>query len=247
MSIPSLTLNLAVISLLLLGFSTATVRYELINYQIGLTLFSFAGLLSLISIGASALFTRRTTSVQGRRKLNSAAFIALPAILFLSLSLFRGAGAPLINDVSTNTQQPPKFLKAPDLRGPADNSLTYMGTNIALQEQAYPHIKTYQSPLSLVESQNLSFKIASEMGWLVYYQQKGHIEAQTRSFWFGFIDDIVIQIQANDAGALIDLRSASRLGKGDFGANAQRITAFLETFSLNEQTDIAKAATPTQF
>ncbi len=246
MSIPSFTHKIAITSLVLLGIATAGIRYQFINYQIGLILFSFAGLLSFCSICASALFTRRTTNPQGRRKLSNAALIALPAIAFLSLSLFRGAGAPLINDISTDTQRPPDFLKAAEIRKPKDNSVIYTSTNVALQEQAYPKIKTHQTSLSVAQAHNLGLKIASEMGWLVYYQQEGHIEAQSRSFWLGFIDDIVVRIQATSTGARIDLRSASRLGKGDLGVNANRITVFLEKFSLNEQTETARTATSTQ-
>ena len=43
------------------------------------------------------------------------------------------------------------------------------------------------------------------------------------TFWFGFIDDIVIRIRPTDVGSRIDIRSISRVGVGDIGANAARI------------------------
>lgn len=234
MTIAALTLSLATASLLFLLFGTAGARFDVFSYQIGLLMFSLAGLLSFISISASALFTRRAKSAQQRRQLSNAAIIALPAIVFFSFSIFQGAGAPLIHDVSTDTQNPPIFIKAPTLRQPGDNSLQYKTANIPLQQQAYPALKTLISPLSVAESQRKAYKIASEMGWLVYYQHEGHIEAQAGSFWFGFIDDISIRIQATSSGSKIDLRSASRVGKGDLGANAKRLMAFIDHFSNNK-------------
>jgi hypothetical protein len=44
----------------------------------------------------------------------------------------------------------------------------------------------------------------------------------------GFRDDIVIRIAPINQGARIDVRSASRVGTHDFGANASRIRSLLE-------------------
>ena len=45
-----------------------------------------------------------------------------------------------------------------------------------------------------------------------------------------FVDDIVIRIGRVGDGSEIDLRSVSRVGRGDLGANATRIRAFVERF-----------------
>jgi uncharacterized protein (DUF1499 family) len=73
------------------------------------------------------------------------------------------------------------------------------------------------------------------MGWLVYYQNDGHLEAEARSFWFGFVDDIVIRITPTATGSAIDLRSTSRTGKGDLGVNAKRIKQFFDTFKIHHR------------
>ena len=44
----------------------------------------------------------------------------------------------------------------------------------------------------------------------------------------GFADDITIRIRPLAGQSRIDIRSASRLGRHDFGANAKRIAAFAE-------------------
>jgi uncharacterized protein (DUF1499 family) len=47
----------------------------------------------------------------------------------------------------------------------------------------------------------------------------------------GFKDDVVIRVRTGDEDAvLVDLRSASRVGVSDLGANAARIRRFAERF-----------------
>jgi uncharacterized protein (DUF1499 family) len=55
----------------------------------------------------------------------------------------------------------------------------------------------------------------------------GRIEATDRTFWFGFIDDIVIRVRPTDVGSRVDVRSVSRVGVSDVGANAARIRGYL--------------------
>jgi uncharacterized protein (DUF1499 family) len=57
------------------------------------------------------------------------------------------------------------------------------------------------------------------------------------SFWFGFKDDIVIRVVGNGLGARVDMRSVSRVGRGDLGANANRIRAFMA--ALRERLEAA--------
>ena len=52
------------------------------------------------------------------------------------------------------------------------------------------------------------------------------IEATHKSRWFGFIDDISIRIAPVENGTRVDVRSKSRVGRSDLGANVKRIRAF---------------------
>jgi uncharacterized protein (DUF1499 family) len=58
----------------------------------------------------------------------------------------------------------------------------------------------------------------------------GLVEATATTFWFGFKDDVVVRVVANAAGSRIDIRSVSRVGQSDIGANAARIEKFLAAF-----------------
>jgi uncharacterized protein (DUF1499 family) len=68
------------------------------------------------------------------------------------------------------------------------------------------------------------------MGWEIVDAQprEGRIEATATTFWFGFKDDVVVRITPLAAGSRIDVRSKSRVGRGDTGTNAQRVRAYLK-------------------
>jgi uncharacterized protein (DUF1499 family) len=59
-------------------------------------------------------------------------------------------------------------------------------------------------------------------------RRDGQIEAVARTPVMGFRDDVTIRIRPNGEGARIDVRSASRYGRHDFGTNAARIRTLLE-------------------
>ena len=57
--------------------------------------------------------------------------------------------------------------------------------------------------------------------------QTGRIEAVATTLVFGFRQDVVIRVEPDGDGALVDMRSAARNGAHDLGADAERIRAFL--------------------
>ena len=59
-------------------------------------------------------------------------------------------------------------------------------------------------------------------------RRDGVIEAVARTPIMGFRDDVVIRVTPMGPGTRIDVRSASRVGSHDFGANASRIKSLLE-------------------
>ena len=61
---------------------------------------------------------------------------------------------------------------------------------------------------------------------LVYFDDTDGLAADT-TFWFGFKDDVVVRVQPQDKGCRVDVRSLSRVGGGDIGANAARVRKYL--------------------
>lgn len=166
------------------------------------------------------------------------ALASLPAILLgaavISVPLSqwqRAADAPAIHDISTDLEDPPAFVALRPAREAAPNGLDHPGEETArLQRDAYPDL----APQLLAADRGTVFAaaedVARDLGWQVVEADpdEGRIEAVDRTFWFGFQDDVVIRITGEDDGRTrVDLRSASRVGKGDVGTNARRIRDFL--------------------
>ena len=79
--------------------------------------------------------------------------------------------------------------------------------------------------------------MATELGWDIYHRDRnvGVIEAVDTTSIMAFKDDVVIRVRSNTRGTLLDLRSVSRVGIGDIGANARRIRAFQQKFEQQEE------------
>jgi len=139
---------------------------------------------------------------------------------------------PAIHDITTDMVNPPQFNAVLDARKNALNPVEYGGDTVAQQQKkAYPDI----APLILDVPSDKAFEkalAAAEMqGWQIVNadKNKGVIEATEMTFWFGFKDDIVVRIAPQGSGSRIDIRSLSRVGKSDVGANADRIRKYLAT------------------
>ena len=137
---------------------------------------------------------------------------------------------PRIHDISTDTQDPPKFVAVLPLRKGAPNTADYGGKEVAEeQRKGYPDIQ----PLKLDAPPQVAFAraldTAERMGWTLVASNPvdGRIEATDTTFWFGFKDDIVIRVTPAEAGSRIDVRSVSRMGRSDIGTNAKRIRRYL--------------------
>lgn len=58
--------------------------------------------------------------------------------------------------------------------------------------------------------------------------EAGVLEAVQESFWFEFKDDVLIRVRPEGTGSRIDVRSVSRVGGSDLGANCARVTRIVE-------------------
>ncbi len=138
--------------------------------------------------------------------------------------------APAIHDISTDTDNPPLFTAILPLRAAAANQASYGGTEVAGQQHmAYPDIQPLRLPVAADTAFQRALEAARNLRWRIVAQDAvaGRIEAFDRTFWYGFIDDVVIRITPDAGGSRIDVRSVSRVGKGDVGTNARRIRSFL--------------------
>lgn len=145
---------------------------------------------------------------------------------------------PKIHDITTDWMDPPQFSAVIIERPASSNPLKYEGEAIARQQQAaYPDIVTLISTLTPEAAFTRANAVIKQFGWDVVAKDPaaGHIEATDTSFWFGFKDDIVIRIQATETGgSKIDVRSISRVGLSDIGANAYRIRKFMRALDATD-------------
>jgi fatty-acyl-CoA synthase len=80
-----------------------------------------------------------------------------------------------------------------------------------------------------------ALKIAEDRGWDIFTRpeagedvEQTMIEATATTGWFGFKDDIAVRIRAVEGATRVDMRSISRVGLSDLGANARRVSAFMD-------------------
>jgi len=224
-------LLLGVVAALLLLAAGPGTRLEVWDFRTGFQLMrwaAFAGL-AAAALAAVMLLLPRT-----RR----AGLVALVVALALGLgtafvpwyALRQARALPPIHDITTDTGRPPQFVAILPLRANAPNPATYGGPDVArAQIGAYPDLRTHRMDAAPADAFKRALQAARGMGWEVVAADAaaGRIEATDTTFWFGFKDDVVIRVEAEGAGSRVDVRSVSRVGVGDAGANATRIRAYL--------------------
>ena len=103
------------------------------------------------------------------------------------------------------------------------------------KEAPYPKLDTLVEPTA---SYDMAFAAAlaavEARGWTIVTNdvESGSIEATQSSFWFDFKDDILIRVVPDGEGSRIDVRSISRVGLSDIGANAKRVRDLLDEIEV---------------
>jgi uncharacterized protein (DUF1499 family) len=166
-----------------------------------------------------------------------AALCGLAAFYLPYRQMLMAQKVPAIHDISTDTVNPPLFDKILPLRAGAPNPPEYAGEEVAsLQREGYPDLRTVELTQDPADVFSAAVRVVEASGWQLVDADaaRGTIEAVATTRWFGFQDDVVIRIRAGRPGmTLVDLRSKSRVGRSDVGANAARIRGFLA--DLQEQ------------
>lgn len=146
---------------------------------------------------------------------------------------------PPIHDITTDTTNPPAFVAIVSLRKDAPNGYEYGVSEAwpaeklgAATMEAYPDLQPIESDLAVAEAVDRTESTLRAMGLKIVAVDKaaGLVEATATTLWFGFKDDMVVRIVGDGEGSRIDLRSMSRVGQSDVGANAARITDFIDRF-----------------
>lgn len=155
------------------------------------------------------------------------------------------ATLPAIHDITTDLADPPQFsaltLRADNwdnIPGADDGEMRGMNPRqrwATVHQDAYPDIRSVRIDQPAPEVIEKAKRLAEDRGWEIVSVDAaaGHLEASATTSLFRFKDDVVIRARAaeNGAASIIDMRSVSRVGVHDLGANAKRVRQFLSDLS----------------
>lgn len=103
-------------------------------------------------------------------------------------------------------------------------------THESPKDTPYPMIAPLITANTVEQGYAAALAAVEGKGWTIVLAEpeEGRIEATQTSYWFGFKDDIMIRVRSEGEGMRIDIRSSSRVGLSDLGANAKRIRNLLD-------------------
>jgi uncharacterized protein (DUF1499 family) len=229
----SLTMAAAVAAFAMLVASGPGTRAGIWPWQTGLTLLVWAAWTGIVAGAASLVLLAMAVVPRWR----PGAWMPLVALCF-SLAAFappyillqQAKRLPAIHDITTDGQDPPAFVALLPARQASRNGAAYGGPAVYAKQQAgYPDIKPLVLAAPPRETMQRAIDAARAMGWEIAASDaaSGRIEATARTTWFGFQDDVIVRIRPQGEGSRVDVRSVSRVGESDVGANAKRVREFL--------------------
>lgn len=233
-------LGMALLAALMLFASGPGTRMGFWHFRTAFKLMTWGAYLGgaaiVVAIAALALSRGRG------RVLAAAALVIGGLMLYLPWSWRSEAMKyPGIHDITTDPRNPPAFVAIAHLRKDAPNPPEYAGDSVAqVQAKAYPDIQPLMLAMRVDSAFTLALTTARDMGWELVDQNRneGRIEATATTPFMGFKDDVVIRVTSASGISRVDVRSKSRVGRGDAGANANRIRAFLERLRAEDPTPV---------
>jgi len=233
--LPVLALVLALAAAVMLALGPLGWRAGWWHYRVGFsTLMPWAAYcgLAAIAVALAALVIGRRVNTARQMVIGIVALTIGAAVAYLPWQYYQMRGTdPSIHDVTTDWDNPPQFRAVLKLRQAEEaNPVAYEGAKVSDQQRrAYSDIAPLMLDLAPGEAFTRALSTAEQLGWTIVATdlESGRIEASQKSRWFGFTDDVVIRVAPAESGSRVDIRSVSRMGRGDFGVNATRVRAYL--------------------
>jgi len=228
----ALAATLAVLVLLATMMSGLGHRWGLWHFRTGFQILRYSVYAAMAILPIAVIALIRTRPGSQRRGFTASVFGLIVALAIIGNAWRwqqKARSVPPIHDISTDTDNPPLFVAIAPLRADAPNPVEYAGAETAAQQKAaYPDIRTLHVDLPPEAAFERALNAAESMGWKIVdaNANEGRIEATAETFWYGFKDDVVIRVVAANSGSIIDIRSKSRVGRSDVGANADRIRKY---------------------
>lgn len=229
----------AVIAAVLLPLGALGSKFGIWHFSVGFLFLQAAAVLAvLMLVGGIVGWIVASKKGLGGDKPGLLLGCVLSAVVlgFLGLQFSKATSVPPIHNITTNPNDPPQFDAVVAVRGADANPLAYDAEKLAPQQQAaYPELAPLQLDIAPDQALQRSEAALRAMGLeiVAVNPERGLIEATDTTFWFGYKDDVAVRVRPDGAGSVIDVRSVSRVGQSDLGANAARISAFLKALSAN--------------
>ncbi|HEY0626019.1 MAG TPA: DUF1499 domain-containing protein [Allosphingosinicella sp.] len=215
------------------------------HFRVGFTVLRYAFFAAIAGgvLAIVALVLSQRAKVPGLRTRNVfAAAIALVFVIFLGRQIYTARTVPAIHDVTTDLEEVPEFRalhvredNLENVPGQDEPELARLSPEDrwkALHREAYADVQPIRVSWTVPETIAKAQALADKRGWDIAYVDpaRGRLEATDTTRFFRFKDDVVIRARKDPEGkgAIVDMRSISRVGGSDVGVNARRIREFLK-------------------
>jgi hypothetical protein len=196
---------------------------------------TFAGALVLavaaIVLALAAFVVIWKDGIAGAGAAFAALGIGIVLLAYPAYFAYKAYKLPEISDITTDPIDPPRFEAIARLRTRETNPANYAGLYAAEQQRiAYPDVEALEVSSNAQQTYDAALAVITKRKWLIVdarppqaNRRDGRIEAVAYTPVMGFRDDIVVRVRTTRDGARLDVRSASRYGRHDFGTNASRV------------------------
>jgi len=227
---------LSILGALIALSGMAMAHFRISSPALGFGIFSF-GLLLLTLLFFPALIKLCRKGIGGTS--STALLFGLPA-LGLLIYVFVMAFQHPINDLTTDLENPPQFThRTIEFPIPEEDKLllddsfvvdkSYNKAKSAVQIQKYQDLTFFDAKAPLEKVIPIMADRLKEQlpGWKIVVNDpiKGRIEAEVESKLFRFVDDVVVEVRrgSDPFDSQVHMRSKSRIGESDLGANYKRL------------------------
>jgi len=235
----------AIVAALAIAASGPGTRFGLWNFGVGLGILQMAAIPVLVlAVASFVVLVLAIWKARGLVPIAGLSLVMAGGASVVPLQTKAAAeGNPFIHDITTDFDNPPQIIAAASAE--RMNPPGYLGSDpapqgngatiSAAQQNAFPDI----APLVLKgavsdiaararsEIESMGMEILPDAGLAVAQSRQSTIEAVATSTWFGFKDDFVVRLADQEDGSVrVDVRSKSRVGVSDLGANAARVREF---------------------
>jgi len=227
--------RIAVFSLAVALLAIAIARADLFEIVPVLVTFGAALALALLAIlvAVASFVMLWLNGGRGFAQAMTAVLIGIALLAYPGYLGYKAYSLPILKDVTTDPIDPPRFEMVSRLRPP--NTSNYPGLATAeLQKEAWPDIEPLLLNVNAKAAFDGAVAVITKRKWRIVdarppqVGRDGHIEAIARTLIMGFRDDVAVRVRAVRDGARVDIRSASRYGVSDLGANAERVLALID-------------------